>query len=342
MTIDSATAAFVKQVEDSGAPPLHQLTATEARTLIEQFSAMYGPLPSVWRVRDHAVKVPGGAFAVRLVQPQPDVRGVIVYFHGGGWTTGSLEGFEHLARHLALRTGCAVALVEYRLAPEHPYPVAVEDAWAAVHWANQFRSQLAGDPSALIVAGDSSGGNLAAVVSQRAHAEGGPEISLQMLVYPVTDCDFERTSYLDPANQLMLPMETMRWFWDNYVPDASRRTSPDASPLRGQNLSDLPPAVVITAEHDVLRDEGEAYVDRLREAGVEVRHRRFAGQMHGFFTMVGLLLSPEHNIVGVAHGASTVVVRARGLEQARGDLTGGDGVDADATGQLDRQTAHQR
>jgi acetyl esterase len=152
----------------------------------------------------------------------------------------------------------------------------------------------------LIVAGDSAGGNLSAIMALRARAAGGPSIALQVLVYPVTDCDLESTSYRDPANQLMLSRESMVWFWDHYAPDPEARLHPDASPLRSANLSGLPPAVILTAEHDVLRDEGELYATRLLKAGVPVRHRRFDGQMHGFFTMVDLLPGADEGLDYVA------------------------------------------
>jgi acetyl esterase len=224
----------------------------------------------------------------------PAPRGVIVYYHGGGWVIGGLADFDKLGRLLAHRTGCAVLLVDYRLAPEYRFPTAVDDAWAALRWADEHRAELTGagrppSEAPLIVAGDSAGGNLSAIMALRARAAGGPTIALQVLVYPVTDCDLESTSYRDPANQLMLSRESMVWFWDHYAPDPEARLHPDASPLRSENFAGLPPAVILTAEHDVLRDEGELYATRLVKAGVPVRHQRFAGQMHGFFTMVDAL-----------------------------------------------------
>ena len=202
---------------------------------------------------------------------------------------GALDEFDTLARQIVDRTGAAVALVDYRLAPEHRYPVAAQDAWAALRWADAHLEELAGARVPLIVAGDSAGGNLSAVVAQQAKASGGPDISLQVLVYPVTDADLDNASYTDPANQLLLSRDAMIWFWDHYAPDPQDRENLDASPLRAADLSGLPPAVVLTAEYDPLRDEGEAYADKLRAAGVPVQHQRFAGQMHAFFTMVNVL-----------------------------------------------------
>ena len=177
----------------------------------------------------------------------------------------------------------------YRLAPEYRFPTAVEDSWAALQWIAGHLTEIAGEPVPLIVAGDSAGGNLAAVVAQRALDRGGPAVELQVLIYPVTDWDLDTTSYLDPANQPLLSRDPMSWYWDHYAPDHEARAHPDASPLRGTRLAGLAPAVILTAEHDLLRDEGELYATLLLRAGVPVRHRRFAGQMHGFFTMIGLL-----------------------------------------------------
>ena len=197
---------------------------------------------------------------------------------------------------LAARTGCTVVLVGYRLAPEYRFPTAVDDSWAALRWADERRAELAHPGAPLIVAGDSAGGNLSAIVAQRAKAAGGPEIALQVLGCPVTDCDLETTSYTDPANQVLLLRESMIWFWDHYAPDPEARLHPDASPLRSADLLRLPPAVVLTAEHDVLRDEGELYATRLLKAGVPVRHKRFAGQVHNFFTMIDILPSAAEAI----------------------------------------------
>jgi acetyl esterase len=229
----------------------------------------------------------GAEIPIRVLVPQQGARGVIVYLHGGGWVIGTIDEYDTLARKLAERTSCAIVLVEYRLAPEHRYPTAVEDSYAALTWVGEHLADVAGrDDVPLIVAGDSAGGNLAAVVAQRARDRGGPQIALQVLIYPVTDADFDRPSYTDPDNQLLLTREAMIWFWDHYVPDPAHRHRPDASPLRAETLAGLPPAVVLTAEHDVLRDEGEDYAERLREAGVAVDARRHAGQTHGFFSLL--------------------------------------------------------
>jgi acetyl esterase len=289
VAVDEATSAFMAQMAESGLKPLHEMTPEEARGLGGAWLELYGSGPEVGSVSDDAVPVEGGEVPVRIYQPAGAARALIVYYHGGGWVIGALDEFDVLARQLVDRTGATVVLVDYRLAPEHRYPVAAEDSWAALVWIADHLEELAGSRVPLIVAGDSAGGNLSAIVAQRAKAEGGPEISLQVLVYPVTDADLDNASYTDPANQLLLSRDGMIWFWDHYAPDPEDRKNPDASPLRADDLSGLPPAVVLTAEHDPLRDEGEAYADKLRAAGVPVQHQRFDGQMHAFFTMVNVL-----------------------------------------------------
>ena len=289
MAVDEATSALLAQMAQSGMKPLHEMTPEEARGFGGALREMYGPGPEVGAVTEHSVPADGGTIGVRAYAPAGPARALIVYYHGGGWVIGAPDEFDTLARQMVDRTGAAVALVDYRLAPEHRYPVAAQDAWAALRWADAHLEELAGSRVPLIVAGDSAGGNLSAIVVQRAKATGGPDISLQVLVYPVTDCDLDNASYTDPANQLLLSRDAMIWFWDHYAPDPQDRENPDASPLRAADLSGLPPAVVLTAEHDPLRDEGEAYADRLREAGVPVQHQRFAGQMHAFFTLVNVL-----------------------------------------------------
>ncbi len=290
MALDEATTALLNEMAQSGMKPLHEMTPAEARGLGGMLCEMYGPGPELPHVTDETVATAdGSSFGVRVLVPDDAPRAVIVYYHGGGWVIGALDEFDTLGRQLAQRTGAAVVLVDYRLAPEHRYPAAAEDAWTALHWTDERIERIAGRRVPLIVAGDSAGGNLSAIVAQRAKAEGGPEIAQQVLIYPVTDADLDNASYTDPANQLMLSRDSMVWFWDHYAPDQVARRNVDASPLQADDLTGLPPAVVLTAEHDVLRDEGEAYAARLEAAGVPVRRRRFDGQMHGFLTMVNVL-----------------------------------------------------
>ena len=312
MTLDFATAELLEQMAEGGGKPLHESTVAEARALGAGLAELNGPAPAMVRVEEHGLAVPGGSVPLRVLVPLERPAGVIVYYHGGGWVIGAIDEFDTLARKLAERTSCAVVLVDYRLAPEHRYPVAVDDSYAALEWAAARLDEIAGPGAPLFVAGDSAGGNLAAVMALRARDRGGPPIAAQVLIYPVTDADFERPSYTDPENQLLLTREAMIWFWDHYTPDPAQRNEADASPLRAADLAGLPPAVVLTAEHDVLRDEGEAYAERLKDAGVPVNFMRHEGQAHGFFT---LLMLP-----GSERGFQQVVkaVRAAIYERSRG------------------------
>lgn len=290
MALDEATQAFLAQMAAAGGPPLHERTPEEARALGAMLGKMAGEGPAMHEVREQHLGEPGAGFLVRTLVPVAEPEGVVVYFHGGGWVTGHIDEFDTLARRLAERTRCTVALVNYRKAPEHPYPAAVEDAWAAVRWA---ADELVGDRGLpLIVAGDSAGGNLSTVVARRARDAGGPSIAFQVLMYPVTDADLESPSYLDPANALLLTREGMTWYFDHYAP-AAERENPDISPLRAPDLSGLPPALLVLAEHDVLRSEQDAYGAALAAAGVPTEVEIVPGQTHGFFSMVNILPGQE-------------------------------------------------
>jgi acetyl esterase len=213
---------------------------------------------------------------------------VVLYYHGGGWVVGSLDGWDPAVRALAAASGCDVVSVDYRLAPEHAFPAAADDAYDALVWVASSGGLADGRP--VVVAGDSAGGNLATVAALRARDSGGPAIALQLLVYPVVDCDMDRRSYREyDGEELILNRRDMRWFWDKYAPDQETRVNPYASPLRAASLADLPPAYLITAEHDPLRDEGFAYADRLRDARVPVEHRHYGSQIHAFFSFTGVL-----------------------------------------------------
>jgi acetyl esterase len=316
LALDFATKAMLEQMAGAGGKPLHESSPEEARELGKAIADLAGPAPAMARASDHQVPVEGGTIGVRVLVPRQGARGVIVYLHGGGWVIGSIDEYDTMARKLAERTSCAVVNVDYRLAPEHRYPTAVEDCWAALSWTAGQLTAIAGRPDVpLIVAGDSAGGNLAAVMALRARDRGGPELALQVLVYPVTDANFETASYVDPENELLLTRDAMVWFWDHYVPDASRRAEPDASPLRAESLAGLPPAVVLTAEHDVLRDEGEAYARRLEEAGVPVDFKRHTGQTHGFFSIL-MLPGSERGYQQVVKAVRACTIRHARQQQA--------------------------
>jgi acetyl esterase len=274
----------------AGVPPLWELSPDEARAGVDANAAVIGAGPDVASVRDIVVPSQAGEMKARVYSPAAGAPGVIVYYHGGGWVVGSLDGWDASCRALAVASGCDVVSVDYRLAPEHIFPAAADDAFDALVWVASGGPDglAAGRP--VVVAGDSAGGNLAAVCAQRARDAGGPALAMQLLVYPVTDCDLERRSYLEyDGDELILNRRDMVWFWDHYAPDPAARVNPYASPLRAPDLSGLPPAYVITAEHDPLRQEGFEYAERLRAARVAVEHRHFGSQIHAFFTFVNVL-----------------------------------------------------
>ena len=317
MALDSATARFLEQLAEGNGKPLHKCTLDEARAFGSKLAELAGPAPEMQRVEERTIEEPVGQAGLRILVPIENPRGVLVYYHGGGWVLGSIDEYDTVARKLAERTSCAVVLVEYRLAPEHRYPAAVDDSYAALKWVEKHLIDIAGQKVPLIVAGDSAGGNLAAVMAIRARDRGGPSIALQVLIYPVTDADFDRPTYADPENGLLLTRDGMVWFWDHYLPEPSRRTEQDASPLHTQDLSGLPPAIILTADHDVLRDEGEAYAARLQEANVPTDLQRYAGQMHGFFTLL-MLPGSELGFQQVVKAVKACIVETRKIQPAQG------------------------
>ena len=310
MALDLATAKFFEEMVEGDGKPICESTPQEARAFASKIAELAGPAPKMERVEERTIEGTDGEATLRILVPFEHSRGVLVYYHGGGWVTGSPDEYDTVARKLAERTSCAVVLVEYRLAPEHRYPTAVDDSYVALEWIGEHLSEIAGQEVPLIVAGDGSGGNLAAVTAIRARDRSGPPIALQVLIYPVTDADFDRPSYLDPENELLLTRDAMIWYWDHYLPESSRRTEPDASPLHTENLQELPPAVILTAEDDVLRDEGEAYAALLQEAHVPTDLQRYVGQMHGFFTLL-MLPGSELGFQQVVRAVRACTVRAR-------------------------------
>jgi acetyl esterase len=312
MALDYATQALVTALREAGRPPLTESTPAEARAAGIAARVNNPPGPDVARVEESVIDCAQfggdpGSFRVRVLVPHGDVRAVLVYYHGGGWVLGDIDGHDAVGRLLAQETRSAVVMVDYRKAPEDPYPAAVQDSWAALEWTAANLERIAGSQVPVLVGGDSAGGNLATVVARHARDRGGPAIAAQVLVYPVTDCDMDRPSYQDPENALLLSRDTMVWFFDHYVPDAEQRRHPDVSPLRADSLAGLPPAVVLTAEHDVLRDEGEQYAGALADAGVPVHFERLAGQMHGFFPMVGILPGSADTVTRIAAALDTIL-----------------------------------
>jgi acetyl esterase len=286
MPLDPQARAVLDTLAALGGPPLGTVSAVDARIA---FAAR--PLPPgapVATVEDRTIPGPAGEIPVRIYTPNgPAPFPVLVWFHGGGWVLGSLDASDHVCRELANAAACIVVSVDYRLAPEHVFPAAPDDCEAAYNWVLANAASFGGDPARVAVGGDSAGGNLAAVVSLRARAGGAQLPVCQVLVYPVTDHNFDRPSYAANGDGYMLTTRAMRWFWDYYVPTVEERGHPDASPLYAgaADLSGLPPALVITAEFDPLCDEGEAYAELLRQAGVPVSVTRYDGVIHSFFGM---------------------------------------------------------
>lgn len=297
MALDSATKALLQSwaaAAGGNATPLWQLDAVQARAAAKRKALQRELGPEMARCEDVLIPVrDGSSIPGRLLVPTEQPRGMLVYVHGGGWVLGELSEFETIGRKLAACTGAAVLLVDYRLAPEHRFPIPLQDTWDALLWANEHKAEIAGSDVPLVIAGDSAGANLAAVVARWSRERNSPKLAAQVLVYPVTDADFTRASYHEPENQTFLTTSSMNWFWEQYVLDASERAHPDASPLRAQDLSGLPAAFVVTGQHDILRDEGKAYAAAMAAAGVDVEHHEMAGQMHGFFNMPGILPASE-------------------------------------------------
>lgn len=270
--------AFPMQFDDLGS-----MTAQEVRALFEQGNPPPGE--DVASVEDLEVPGPDGPLPVRVYRPDGAAvpAPVVVFFHGGGWVLGSIATHDATCRGLANRTGAVYVSVDYRLAPEHPYPAAPEDCYAATCWVADHAADLGVDPGRLAVAGDSAGGNLAAVVCQMARDRSGPAIAFQLLIYPVTDLDLDRwPSMEENADGPLLTREGMDWFARHYVGTLPFTGDPYAAPIRAADLSGLPPAYVATAGHDPLRDEGAGYAEALAAAGVTVGYDNFATMIHGF------------------------------------------------------------
>jgi acetyl esterase len=287
----------------SGAPPLHTLTPGQARAdMRAQVPAVSGALAAVARVDEGTVPSPVRPIPVRLYTPRgAEPFAGIVYFHGGGFVIGDLETHDPLCRQIAARTGAVVCAVDYRLAPEHPFPAAADDAAAAARWFLARAPEFGVAADRVFVMGDSAGGTLATVTAHALLGQPGPHLRGQILVYPITDhVEAGTPSYDAFAEGYGLTREAMRWFMRHYVADPRDAIDPRVCPLRLPTLRGMPPAFVVTAEYDVLRDEGERYAARLREDGVEVTLSRAEGLHHGFIRLFGILDEPAAWIDRVA------------------------------------------
>jgi acetyl esterase len=290
--LDPQTQELLNKMALKGAPPLNTLTPTEARELKNAvFLELGGPPEPVSSVASMNVPGPAGNLPIRVYTPEGNRPfPVLVFFHGGGWVIGNLDTHDSLCRSFANGTPCVVVSVDYRLAPEHKFPAAVEDSYAATLWVAQNADRLNADPARIAVAGDSAGGDLAAVVSLMARDKGGPSIAYQVLIYPVTDLSsFETQSYREHAESYILTKASMEYYRGHYLRSEQDSYHPYASPLLAPDLSGLPPAFVVTAEFDVLADEAEAYAKRLEQAGVPVTYRCYKGMIHPFLSFSGVL-----------------------------------------------------
>lgn len=283
MALHPEAKAFLEQREAMGIKPVNQLSIDAAREQTVRVSLAAGPGERVDHVEDRSVPGPHGPIPIRIYRNAgPGPLPILVFFHGGGWVVGNLETADVFCRAMTPDTGCVVVSVNYRHAPEHKFPIAAEDAFAATQWVAAHASTIHGDPSRVIVCGSSAGGNLAAVVALMARDHGGPPLLAQALIVPVIDHNFETPSYRTNADGYGLTTEAMRWYWKQYLRRDEDGRQPYASPLRAQTLRGLPPALVVTAEFDPLHDEGQAYATRLRDEGVQTVLWRREGMIHGF------------------------------------------------------------
>jgi acetyl esterase/lipase len=288
MPLDPQAKQVLEQIAALGLPPNHLVSPAQARINMKSRPRAAGP--EVARVEDRLIPGPGVDIPVRIYTPTGSGPfPTLVWFHGGGWVVGDLETADPTARHLTVGAKCVVISVDYRLAPETKFPGAADDSYAATVWAVQHATRFNADPGNIAVGGDSAGGNLAAAVALMARDRSGPSLAFQLLVYPVISRDFDRSSYRQNAEGFGLTLDAMRWYWDQYLQHPEDASNPYAAPLVAEHLKGLPPALVITAECDPLRDEGEAFAKRLQAAGVPTTYSRYDGMIHGFFGMNAVL-----------------------------------------------------
>jgi acetyl esterase len=302
MPLDPQVRTLLDQLASAGGAPLEQMTPDAARQMFIGMAALAAPTTEGVTAEDRAVPGPLGDIPVRIYTAADGAspRPLIVFFHGGGFVIGNVDSHDATCRTLARLVGAVVVSVDYRLAPENTSPAAAEDCYAAAVWAAEHADELDADASRLAVVGDSAGGNLAAVTPLLARDRGGPAIAFQVLIYPVTDLTMSQPSIEQNGTDYMLTAAGLRWFYDHYLGDKGDPKDPILSPLFASDVSGLPPALVLTAEFDPLRDEGEAYAARLKEAGVPVTVKRYDGLIHGFFSMDLVLDAAKDAVADVA------------------------------------------
>jgi acetyl esterase len=289
MPLDSQIKALLEQM--AGLPRLEELSVADARKQVERRIAMNLPTLSIASVLNRTIRGPGGDLPLRIYTPNGSGPfPLMVFFHGSGFVLCSLDTHDGVCRNLCSAAGCVVVSVDYRLAPEHKFPAGPEDCYAATKWAAEHPSEFNADPGRVVIAGDSAGGNMVAVTSLMIRDKGGPALGGQLMIYPVTDYfNSGHPSYKENAEGYGLTAAGMRWFWGHYLNSESEADNPYVSPLRAIDLRGLPAALIITAEYDVLRDEGERYGERLVKAGVPTSVSRYEGMNHGFFSMYGIV-----------------------------------------------------
>lgn len=293
--------AILDQAQAAGAKPFHSMTPAEARQAIgAMLEAFKGTPEQVAKSERREIPGPVGRMPVQIYTPAAGKAPfpVLVYFHGGGWTIGDVAGWDSFCRSLCNASGCMVISVDYRLAPEHKFPAGPEDCYAAADWAEKNAASIGGDPKRIAVGGDSAGGNLAAVVALMARDRGGPKLAFQLLIYPATDAALDTPSQEQFKDDgYILSKQDMVWFWRHYLRNEDDKENPYACPAEASDLSGLPPALVITAGFDPLRDEGENYAARLQDAGVKCECTRYEGVTHGF-VLFGSVLDEARKAVG--------------------------------------------
>ncbi|CZG50898.1 TPA: alpha/beta hydrolase fold domain-containing protein [Legionella pneumophila subsp. pneumophila] len=294
--IEPKTWSFVEKIQNAGGKPIYDIPVAEGRAIFDQLQALPNEKPDV-DVEDKTLPVgPGGKVDIRIVRPKgaKEALPVIMFFHGAGWVFGDYQTHGRLVREIAVGTHAAVVFVKYTLAPEAQYPTQIEESYAAMKYIAEHGKQFNLDTSRFVAAGDSVGGNMTSVMTLLAKERGGPKIDYQVLIYPVTDANFDNASYKEFAEGPWLTKKAMEWFWDKYLPNKEKRKEITASPLQAslEQLKGLPPALVITGECDVLRDEGEAYAHKLNAAGVTVTAVRHLGTIHDFLMLNDLSETP--------------------------------------------------
>jgi acetyl esterase len=290
MALDPQVKALLDQMAAAKQPAFHSQTPADARKSMNAMLEALGNGEAVHKTEDRKIPSPDGDIPVRIYTPSVKPNGILVYFHGGGWVVGDLDSHDYVCRALTNAAGCTVVAVHYRLAPEHKFPDAPEDCYAATNWVSKNAAALGSDANHIAVGGDSAGGNLAAAVSLMARDRGGPKIRHQMLIYPATDAAMNTASQNEfTQDGFVLSKLDMKWFWGHYLKNPKDGENPYASPSRAKDLRNLPPAHVITAEHDPLRDEGEAFAEQLKTAGNKVKLKRYGGVMHGFVSLQAMI-----------------------------------------------------